>query len=137
MSQTKTTEAVEDLKDQLEVLLDDALEAKNSTLTKAEKEALVQRVMKRDMRGFVRYRNARKLREAKKLQQERAAKVASSLALSVGGSAAVGMVAAFAAPSLPAIAVAGAVAGLIGGAWSAWVAKHRSDDEKKPQKKPH
>lgn len=136
MSQTQTTEVTEDLKETLETLLNDALAANKSTLTKEEREALLQKVMKQQKsRGYVRYRNARKLREAKKRQRERAAKVASSVALTIGGTAAGGMLLALVVPSAPALSVAGAVAGLLGGAWSAWVAGHPSDDDKKDTKK--
>ncbi|HDS0959739.1 TPA: hypothetical protein QDZ28_003467 [Pseudomonas putida] len=135
MSQTKTPELNEELKEALETLLDDALEAKNSTLSKEEKHALLQKVMtKRNVRGYVKTRNARRLREAKKLQRERAAKVASSVALTVGGTAAGSMLLALAVPSAPALAVAGAFAGLLGGAWSAWVTGHPSEDDKKQTK---
>ncbi|MBF8791109.1 hypothetical protein ACI2OW_00865 [Pseudomonas shirazica] len=135
MSQTNSKESTEDLKETLEILLEDALMEKKSTLSKEEREALVEQAVRLKARGYVRIRSARKLRAAKKLQQERAAKVASSLAMAVGGTAAGGMLAAFAVPSAPALAAVGAVAGLIGGAWSAWKSTHSADGRKKQKKK--
>ncbi|MGA4453375.1 hypothetical protein [Pseudomonas fortuita] len=137
MSQTESTDATEDLKETLELMLDDALLAKKSSLTKEERQALLQKVMKRKARGYVRHRSARQIRAAKKLQQERAAKVANSLALTVGGTAAGGMLVALAVPSAPALAMAGAVAGLLGGAWSAWISAHpRTDEENNKKNRP-
>ncbi|MDF0732307.1 hypothetical protein P0Y43_16470 [Pseudomonas entomophila] len=134
MSQTKATDSNEELKVTVELLLNDALVAKKASLTKEEKEALLRKVMKRDSRGFVRHRGARQMREAKKLQQERAAKIASSLALTVGGTAAGGMLVALALPSATALTVVGAVAGMVSGALSAWMSAHPREKEKKQEK---
>ncbi|WP_065874863.1 hypothetical protein [Pseudomonas sp. 52 E 6] len=137
MSQTNTKDSVEDLKKTLEAMLDEALKAKNSTLTKEEREALVEQVVRQKAHGYVRIRSDRKLRAAKKRQQERAALVASSLALAVGGTAAGGMIAAFVIPSAPALAIAGALAGLIGGSWGAWKSTHPSEGDEKHEKNRH
>lgn len=134
-SQTETSELTDELKERLEALLEDALVAKKSTLSKEEREALFQKVMKtHTTRGYVQFRNARRNREAVKIQKERTAKFASSVALTIGGTAAGGMLLALAAPSAPALAVAGAVAGLLGGAWSAWVSQHANEDGKNQTK---
>ena len=119
--------------EELEELVDDVLEEKKPTLTKKEREVLIQKVISKADRNahYVRTRSARKLRAEKKVRQERVAEVAGSLALSVGSSAAAGLVAAVAMPSAPFIAMAGAVAGLVG----AWIVSKHDADAKRNENK--
>lgn len=118
---------------ELEEIVDDVLEEKKPTLTKKEREVLIQKVISKTDRHahYARTRSARKLRAAKKVRQERVAEVAGSLALTVGSSAAAGLAVAVAMPSAPFIAVAGAVAGFVG----AWIVRKRDEEAKRSENK--
>ncbi|MDH4585653.1 hypothetical protein E8F20_27785 [Pseudomonas sp. BN415] len=112
--------------DVIEMLVDDVLQAKEKTLTKDEKDAIVQKLLNRKGLGYVRYRMARRNRLKKKQAKAKAAKITGTVASSIGGSAALGLAAAIAAPAVPAFAVSGAVVGLVGG----WLLNRQSENRK-------
>lgn len=114
---------------ELEEIVAGVLDEKKPTLTRKEREELIHKIISKADRNahHIRTRSARRVRAARKVKQERVAEVAGSLALSVGSSAVAGLAAAVAMPSLPFMAVAGAVAGLVG----AWIVSIRDDDVKK------
>lgn len=132
MNETKTENATQEPETTLKVSLTTFSRNKGEKLTAEERRALIKKLSAcQKSTSYARYHAARKLRESTKLQRERAAKLASSVALTVGGTAAGGMVFALVAPSVPVLSVAGAVAGLIGGAWTAWISEHSHDEDEK------
>lgn len=120
----------EELSEAIDELIAEALEAKHQSLSQADMDAIAHKVLTRQGAGYVRYRTLRRNRLQKKhakAAKAKAAKITGALASSLGGSAALGLAAAIAAPTLPAIALSGAVVGLLGG----WLFTHRAENQTK------
>lgn len=132
MSEERTVDTTAKVNfESLEVLIGEALKKQGKALSDSERDRLIkqlrylQRIQSHRFRTPLRSKYL-KDQLANKRAKSKAAKFTGNVATSLGSSAALGLAGAIAAPAAPALAVAGALIGLIGGVWLSYESSKES-----------